>query len=235
MYVNNIHIQIIIYNMNDNYINERKELRVNKYNSDERIKMCKENELKNQNEENLYPATWEKYHCVELINDVMKCIACREVLYVTSKCDTLYCISCKFEAKPSDIDWICIICTKEFSSLAQVYNANNYIMIKNSIKEAIENKNYARPSRTPCCKINLMQNKIKFLHKNICKGYLLLGHYNNEKILVCEICKTMNYFNKYNWTCPNCRVNFKENIAPSLPLEIPIPEEKKYLNIKIQY
>ena len=37
------------------------------------------NILNNIEEMNLLPATWDNYHCPQIINEKMKCIKCKEI------------------------------------------------------------------------------------------------------------------------------------------------------------
>ena len=46
----------------------------------------------NENEnKNLLPATWEKYHCCPIMNEIMKCIKCHNILYLDLTTKKLVC------------------------------------------------------------------------------------------------------------------------------------------------
>lgn len=160
---------------------------------------------------NIQQATWEKYHCGALINDKMKCIKCREPFYINLKTNKLQCLNCKFEANPSSIAWSCIVCKKEFKSEAKIYNPMEFKQIKQAIKQVLLLKQRAKPLSVPCCKINIYKNI--FYHKKECNGEIFQGELNHKIIVVCEKCKSMNFYEKYIWTCPKCERRFRQKMA----------------------
>ena len=56
-------------------------------------------------------ATWDNYHCSQLVDEKMKCIKCREYFYLNMKNGLLTCLNkkCEFITKPSRILWTCIM------------------------------------------------------------------------------------------------------------------------------
>ena len=68
-----------------------------------------------------------KYHCGSLINQIMKCIKCRGILYLDLPTKQLVCLNkkCNFNSKPEAILWKCFICSKDFRSKAKVYNTES--------------------------------------------------------------------------------------------------------------
>ena len=110
------------------------------------------NKLKSNEDENILPATWNKYHCNSLINEIMKCIKCKSILYLNLRTGYLICSNkkCKFISKPEDIVWTCIICGIEFSSSAKIYNPLDFQILNNSIKFALIRQIKAAPKKLPC-------------------------------------------------------------------------------------
>ena len=163
---------------------------------------------KNENEI-FKPATWEKYHCNAVINDVMKCPKCKSYLYINQQNDNLICLKCGLELSQFSIKWKCIICRKEFNSAAKIYNPYEFKLMKIAIKDAIFNEKEAKPDYIPCC--NISKNEIqnyKFQHKKECNGILYEGELNNKKIIVCSKCHMLNFYEFHKWMCPLCKERF---------------------------
>jgi tRNA A-37 threonylcarbamoyl transferase component Bud32 len=158
----------------------------------------------------IQPATWSKYHCGMLINDKMRCIKCRQVLYTNLKTDTLICLNkkCNFEGKPNSIMWVCVMCKKEFNSEVKIYNPLDFKPIRNAIQLALSLKQRARPHNVPCCDVNIY-TKV-FYHKKECQGEVFQGRLDKKPIVVCSKCKSMNFYEKYIWTCPICNKRFQD-------------------------
>ena len=158
---------------------------------------------------NILPATWEKYHCGGMINNTMKCIKCQNILYLNLKDNYLICLNpkCQFKTKPENIIWNCAICKNEFKSNAKIYNYLEISLIKRLIKKILLFKEKAYPNEIPCCKVE--SKKLIFFHKEDCKGELYKGMLYNHKIIVCSKCHAMNFFDKFIWTCPLCYKKFK--------------------------
>ena len=161
-------------------------------------------------EKNLRPATWVKYHCNVIINDIMKCPICKHTLYLNIENHHLLCYNCKFEAKDLQIQWNCIVCQSNFYCEAKIFNPIEYKILKITLKETIYKAIEAKPNFVPCC--NLTEDEIKnyiFTHKKECNGVMYKGELNNKSIVVCDKCHMLNYYEYHNWLCPICKQRFK--------------------------
>jgi len=168
--------------------------------------------LFNNNNKNKYQfATWSKYHCNILINDKIKCYYCHECLFIDPNFPNLLkCFKCKYTTEVSKLKFKCILCKKEFSSEAKIYNPLEFKIIKISVKDTLINKKKAIPNKDnnyeiefKCnCKIDF--NKNKFYHKKNCRGILLKGKMNKKDIIVCSNCHSLNYYENFIWNCPIC-------------------------------
>ncbi len=168
-----------------------------------------DNSIKEE-DKNLKPATWVKYHCNAIINDVMKCPTCQNIIYLNLLNNKLICKNCKFEVEQNQINWKCFICQKEFISEAKIYNPFEYKIIKITLKETLYNMIEAKPDFVPCC--NLTKEEIqnhKFYHKKECNGIIYKGYIDHKKIVVCIKCHMLNYFEYHNWLCPICKERFR--------------------------
>ena len=165
--------------------------------------------LKNNENENLLPSTWEKYHCVGIVNNTMKCIKCQSIFYLNLKENYLECLNekCKFKAKPESIIWNCAICKTEFKSKAKIYNPLEMKIIKRAINKSLLLKEYAFPYELPCCKLE--SRDLIFYHNINCNGELYKGKFSNNEIIVCKKCHAMNFNDLFIWTCPLCNKRFK--------------------------
>ena len=169
---------------------------------------------KNENP-NFLPATWEKYHCQNLKNESMKCIKCKNILYLNIRDNKLYCLNkkCNFTSKPQSILWNCTVCKKEFRSDAQVYNPLEIKNMKKAVKLALIFKKNISPFDIPCCKAN--PKELIFFHKSDCKGELFEGNFKGKEIIVCSKCHAINFFDKFIWICPLCHKRFRNNKSSS--------------------
>ena len=166
--------------------------------------------IDNTKENNFHLATWKKYHCNIIINDVMKCQKCHENLYYLPNVNHLFCKKCNHEFEPEIYTWKCIKCKKDFVAEVKIYNPFEYKNMKICIKEAILNKKRARPDYLGCgCEINEDLKKLKFFHKSSCNGDLYIGQLNGKTIVVCSKCESMGLYEGYVWTCPLCSKRFK--------------------------
>ena len=168
--------------------------------------------LLNKDEDpNIQPATWEKYHCQNLINETMKCLKCKNILYLNIRENKLICLNkkCNFTAKPQSIIWNCLICKKEFKSDAKIYNPLEIKIMKRSVHLALIFKKPIFPNEIPCCKAN--PRELIFYHKKDCKGELFEGNFNEKIIIVCSKCHAVNFYDKFIWTCPLCKKRFRTN------------------------
>ena len=162
--------------------------------------------------DNYHLATWKKYHCNIIINDVMKCQTCKENLYYFPNVNHLFCKKCNHEFEPDLYSWKCIKCKKDFIAEVKIFNPFEYKNMKISIKEAILNKKRAKPDYLGCgCEITNDAKKLKFYHKTSCNGDLFLGELNGKSIVVCSKCESMGAYEGYVWTCPLCNKRFKTN------------------------
>ena len=166
--------------------------------------------LSKNEDKNLLPATWKKYHCEKVINEKMKCIKCNCTLYLNLKTKILVCLNvrCNFKSKPDKILWTCSVCKSNFRSDAIVYNPLENEYLKKIIRQTLYIKRRAHPNKVPCCKLNIYFTN--FPHKNDCKGTLYFGELNNNIIVVCERCKSFNFYDRFIWTCPKCGFHFKD-------------------------
>ena len=169
------------------------------------------NILSNDEDPNLLPATWENYHCQQILSEKMKCIKCQEIFYLDMKTGMLRCINkkCGINLKPSRILWTCSICNTDFKSGCIPYNPLEIILIKKIIKQTLKLKQRAHPNKMPCCRLNVYFTS--FYHKKNCNGILYAGEYNNNLIIVCEKCKSINFYNSFVWTCPKCGKKFLDS------------------------
>ena len=159
-----------------------------------------------ENEESFHPATWEKYHCFILKNEIMRCLNCHEYLYIMKPNNKLVCLdkNCHFSTRPDRIMWNCSKCGVEFLSPAQVYDEDLFNEFNQDIKYALLNKQKAKPAKTLYCCGQFLSD-VTFFHNNNCDGLLYLGNFNNKDIIVCEKCEYSNYLSDFIWTCPICK------------------------------
>ena len=165
------------------------------------------------------PATWNKYHCNIVINDVMKCYKCQNVLYINTNGDRtkLMCLKCKIEFNQLDIQWTCVICNSQFTCEAKEYNPLEYKTMKMIVKETIVKGNEAKPEAVSCCKMTEDEiEKATFHHKKNCNGVLYVGCLNNKKIVVCDLCHMLYNYDAHLWMCPICKHRFKLNEQPQI-------------------
>ena len=163
--------------------------------------------LKDNEDVNCLPATWSNYHCGSRIKEVMKCLKCKNILYLNLKNNKLICLNktCNF-----CIIWQCYVCNKEFKSQAKIYNPLELEIVNKTINRAILYKNKAIPPLLPCCggEIN---DKLIFYHKKECKGQLFKSYLNNKDIVICEKCHALNSYERFSWLCPLCGKYFRLN------------------------
>ena len=160
------------------------------------------------NENILYPATWEQYHCNIMNNEQMSCINCGDKFWLKED-NKLYCKKCKIELNPLNIIWTCIKCQKEFKSKAKIYNRLEYKEIKNTIRDALLYKKICKPINLPCnCIKENELDKFKFIHNDGCFGILYYGILENKNLIVCSCCTMMCTFEKFLWCCPICKKKF---------------------------
>ena len=158
---------------------------------------------------NILPATWEKYHCGPMINEIMKCIKCKNILYLNLTSKQLVCQNkrCNFVSNPESILWKCFLCSTEFRVGAKIYNPLEFKILKKSINLALIMKKKAGPKQLPCnCEKD--PSKLTFFHKEECKGELYKGILIDKEIIVCSKCHAINFEEKFTWICPKCHIKF---------------------------
>lgn len=197
-------------------------IKCNQIYKDSLIKMicplCNGNEyytkiLFNEDMNKLVPATWAKYHCNAVINDLMKCISCKDVLYWNQKENLLHCIKCNITLEPMTMKWRCVFCKNDFVSEVKAYNPLEFKLMKTCVKDTLMNKVRAVPPENEfSCGCNIDYATIKFYHKKTCRGQMLLGTMNKKKILVCSLCHSLNYYDNYAWMCPICEQTKKRRM-----------------------
>ena len=159
-------------------------------------------------------ATWENYHCPQLINEKMKCINCHEYFYINMKNGLLTCLNnkCGFISKPNRILWTCCTCKKDFKSGGIPYNPLDIQVTKKLVIQTILLKHKAHPKKMICgCKLNVYFTD--FYHSNKCEGILYESELDDNAIIVCEKCKMITYIDRFIWTCPKCKKKFKNGIG----------------------
>jgi len=157
-------------------------------------------------------ATWEKYHCGSIINEIMKCIKCKSNFYYDDTKDKLVCLNkkCNFEANPKRIIWKCSVCSSDFTSSVKAYNPLEIKLYKNAINYAFLIGEKARPFKINYCNHCMGDiSKATFYHRKDCKGELYMSKLNNIEIVVCSKCHGMNFYSQYSWLCPFCNKKIK--------------------------
>ena len=194
------------------------------------------NDINKNNEDDLPYATWAKYHCNAVINDLMKCQKCSNNLFLLKKIlknsekKYLYCKKCKKAWYPSFLQWECLICKKLFTCDAKAYNPLEFKTIKICIKEAIVNKIKAVPQYLECnCVFNF--SEINFFHKVSCRGELFFGELNGKKTVVCDKCDSIGFYDGYIWTCPICLKKTKNKIVDNNYINNNINKYNNNINI----
>jgi hypothetical protein len=179
------------------------------------------------NKKIVFNVTWKNYHCNSLINEKMKCIKCSTPYSLDLNNNLLSCSKCNTEVKPKSLIWRCKVCKADFQSEVKIYNPIEFDSIKTTINKIILVKKPAsiKPMKIiredekyqfyfPCCIKEYIpeqnaSNSTKFIHKESCQGELFEGVHEDQLMVVCEICKSMNIKEKFAWTCPYCFQNFK--------------------------
>ena len=175
-----------------------------------------------KNSNNIYTATWEKYHCFnsEINNEInnykfeeqMPCVKCSSKLWI--KNNKLFCKNCNFEIDPTNLVWTCDKCDKEFRSNAKIYNKLNHKIIKHIIRDALIGQKIVKPIDLPCECINKYKfDNVNFYHmkEGRCNGVLYYNTFNEKDYVICSLCKYISYLNDFNWFCPFCLRYFISN------------------------
>ena len=161
---------------------------------------------------NLFPATWKEYHCINennLYNEEMHCIHCNKLLFI--KNNKLFCKKCKEMFDPKIIIWTCIFCNQDFKSDIKIYNPLEFKEIEIAKRDAILYKKVVKPNYLPCnCISKYDIDNYNFVHEQNgqCKGLLYYSFINNKEFLVCSLCYKIYELNKFQWNCPLCFKKF---------------------------
>ena len=167
--------------------------------------------LEENENENILPATWKDYHCHPIIvNEIMKCIKCENILYINLLNKKLICLNkkCNFSTNPNSIIWKCKICKKDFRSAAKIFNPLEIKILQKEVWKCLLYKNPALPKALFCCAEKEKNKNIKYFHDKKCKGELYKWSYDDRDIIVCGLCHAVNFYEKFIWTCPICNLRF---------------------------
>ena len=164
--------------------------------------------INEENESFLFPITWKKNHCNQLIKNKILCKKCNFPFLLNMKTGILNCSNnnCKFISEPKNIEWKCNICNNNFNSDVIIYNPLYEELIEKEINLALLIKKRAFPHKIPCCDLDVFLTE--FYHNKNCNGILYLGNLNDDLIIVCEKCHYINYYENFIWTCPKCQKEF---------------------------
>ena len=169
-------------------------------------------QLDENEDPNILPATWKTYHCKKNLNNIMKCILCKNNLYLNLKTNKLVCLNkkCDFSSKPESILWKCCFCSHDFRSEAKIYNSTKTEVIRYAINKAILFKIKAVPTCNylPCCR-KKNSPELNFFHNKECNGTLYKGQLDNQNIVICDKCNAINLYDKFLWICPFCKKKFQ--------------------------
>ena len=150
-----------------------------------------------------FPATWDKYHCINFICEEMVCPNCDNMLYYNDKKKILKCFGCKWTSLLKDMKWKCELCDKEFTSGVKEYVKFETKPRVNCVRDALVNKIPARPDECPCCGAEPRLYTFKHYDKK-CNGILYLGYLQKEEVTVCSECRLIQEVKDVKWICPEC-------------------------------
>ena len=168
--------------------------------------------LDDNENENILPATWKDYHCKPIIvNEVMKCIKCENILYINLLTKKLVCLNkkCNFTSESQNIIWRCKICQKDFTSSAKIFNPLENKILYYEVFKSLIYREPCIPQRLYCC--CYVNKKAKYSHNKKCKGELYKGTVEGKPIVVCSQCHAVNFYEKFIWNCPLCGIRFYYN------------------------
>ena len=167
--------------------------------------------LEENENENILPATWKDYHCKPIIvNEMMKCVKCENILHINIITKKLVCLNkkCNFSSNPQSIVWKCKICKNDFRSSAKVFNPLEIKILQKEVWKSLIYKNLALPQKLFCCFEKEKKENIKYFHDKKCKGELYKGEMNGKEIVICGKCHAVNFYDKFIWTCPICSTRY---------------------------
>ena len=165
--------------------------------------------LEENENENILPATWEEYHCKPIIvNEMMKCVKCENILYINLINKKLVCLNkkCNFTSDSQSIIWKCKICQSDFSSAAKIFNPLENKILQNAVFKSLLYKELCFPQKLYCC--CLINKNVKYFHNKNCRGELYKGTVEHKSIVVCGECHAVNFYEKFIWICPSCGIKF---------------------------
>ena len=168
--------------------------------------------LDDNENENILPATWKDYHCKPIIvNEMMKCIKCENILYINLLTKKLVCLNkkCNFTSESQNIIWKCKICHKDFTSSAKIFNPLENKILYYEVFKSLIYKEPCIPQRLYCC--CYVNKSAKYSHNKKCKGELYKGTVEGKPIVVCGQCHAVNFYEKFIWNCPLCGIKFYYN------------------------
>ena len=113
--------------------------------------------INEENESFLFPITWKKNHCNQLIKNKILCKKCNFPFLLNMKTGILNCSNnnCKFISEPKNIEWKCNICNNNFNSDVIIYNPLYEELIEKEINLALLIKKRAFPHKIPCCDLDV--------------------------------------------------------------------------------
>ena len=130
--------------------------------------------LDDNENENILPATWKDYHCKPIIvNEVMKCIKCENILYINLLTKKLVCLNkkCNFTSESQNIIWKCKICQKDFTSPAKIFNPLENKILYYEVFKSLIYKELCAPQRLYCCcYVNKKAKYSRVLYKIVFKN-----------------------------------------------------------------
>ena len=203
---------------------------------------CKEeyfsSQLNNDSSNDIFPATLKKNHCETIINDLLYCPDCKNILYLNLNNNILQCMSkeCKNHIIFKRSEWKCKNCSKTFYSEYKIYNPLEIKLLSEEINYSLLIKFKAKPNKLPCCKYSDLKI-MDFYHSHKCDGLIYFGEFNSKKFIICEKCKAINYLDKYIWICPKCKCRFREikETGKSKKINIVIEKKEKDNNEKMKH
>ena len=179
---------------------------------------------------NLLPAVWGISHCEFIINEKISCTKCNGQIYIDIKNNILKCLKCKNYQSIKNIERICNTCKAKYKSNILIYNPMETYQINNYINNALSLKKKSYPKEFTCCN-NSNNNKFKdYFHSKNCKEKIYTFNYNNQDLIICEKCKKLYNYDNFNWICPICNNEFKENNIKSKENIIKIPNSVNNTN-----
>ena len=156
-------------------------------------------------------ATWKKYHCPNIINDIINCTKCRNCLYLNNQ-NMLCCLLCNITYDRHSLKLKCKVCGSDFIPETKEYNPLEFKNLQMVKKQALFECTEAKPEYLPCCRIDNKEiQNYKFYHKKECNGILYLGTFNSNKIVVCSKCLNAYNYDNHLWFCPLCKMRINVN------------------------